>query len=139
MDEHTVLDTFLSALTARDFTRLAACLAPSAQARLFLPRGPEVRSGRDEITRRFEGWFAPAIAFEVLDSSCEPIANRHRLTWRFRVSRDGGPFEVIEQLAFVDATPGGIAGIDMLCSGFLPVEPEPASTARPAAMAEKRT
>ncbi len=127
MAEHTAPDAFLSALTSRDFERFAACLTPSAQARFFLPRGPEVRSGRDEIAQRFEGWFAPVMAFEVLDSSCEPIGNRHRLTWRFLVSRDGKPPEVIEQLAFVDATAEGITGIDMLCSGFLRVEEQTTS------------
>jgi TusA-related sulfurtransferase len=129
MTEHTTAapDAFLSALTARDFVRFAASLAPSAQARFSLPRGPEVRTGRDEIARRFEGWFAPISKFEVLDTSCEPIGARHRLTWRFRVTRDGQPRELIEQLAFVDATVEGIAGIDMLCSGFVPVDKPGAS------------
>ena len=124
MAEQSVPDALLSALTSRDFERFAACLAPSAQARLFLPRGPEMQSGRDAVARRFEGWFAPAAAFEVLDSSCEPIGDRHRITWRFRVSRDGKAVEVIEQLAFVDVTAEGITRIDMLCSGFLPVTPQ---------------
>ena len=122
MTAHTAPDAFLSALTSRDFARFASSLAPSAQARFLLPRGPEIQSGRDDIARRFEDWFAPATAFEVLDSTCEPIGSRYRLTWRFRVSRDGRATEVIEQLAFVDPTEDGIAGIDLICSGFLPVE-----------------
>ncbi|HEY6468589.1 MAG TPA: nuclear transport factor 2 family protein [Candidatus Dormibacteraeota bacterium] len=128
MSEHTASapDTFLSALTSRDFERFATSLAPAAQARFFLPRGPEIRTGREEIARRFEGWFAPASSFEVLDTSCEPVGARHRLTWRFGVMRDGQSRELIEQLAFVDVTEEGIAGIDMLCSGFIPAgEPAP--------------
>ncbi len=53
-------DAFLSALSTRDFGRFAECLAPGVQVRMLLPRGPEVRSGREEIARRFEGWFSPA-------------------------------------------------------------------------------
>jgi hypothetical protein len=112
-------DAFLAAITSRDFGRLAECLSPKAQARLFLPRGPEVRSGREDIARRFEGWFAPATDFEVLDSHRAKVGPRNRLNWRFRLIRDGQTREVIEQVAFVNAGPEGISEIDLLCSGFL--------------------
>jgi hypothetical protein len=116
-------DVFLSALLSRDFERFAQCLAPSAQARLLLPRGPEVRSGRDEIARRFEGWFVNASDFEVLESRREQIGPRSRLNWRFRLTRDGQAREVIEQVAFVDVGPDGVSEIDLLCSGFLSEQP----------------
>jgi hypothetical protein len=122
MIDQTTPDLFLAALSLRDFERFADCLAPSAQARMLLPRGPEIRSGRDEIARRFEGWFSRASEFVVLDSSREHIGPRNRLNWRFQMSRDGHAPEVIEQVAFVDVGPDGIAEIDLLCSGFLPVE-----------------
>ena len=122
MIEHTTPDLFLAALSLRDFERFADCLAPAAQARLLLPRGPESRSGREDIAQRFEGWFARASEFQVLDSTHEHIGHRERLTWRFRMSRDGQPLEVIEQVAFVDVGPEGITDIDLLCSGFLPEE-----------------
>jgi hypothetical protein len=38
------------------------------------------------------------------------------------MSRDGHTLEVIEQVAFIDVGPDGIAEIDLLCSGFLPAE-----------------
>jgi hypothetical protein len=112
-------DAFLSALSARDFGRFAECLAPEVQARMLLPRGPEVRSGREEVARRFEGWFSPASDFEVLDSHRERVGRRHRLSWRFRLNRDGQSREVIEQVAFVNAGPDGVHVIDLLCSGFM--------------------
>jgi hypothetical protein len=122
MIDHTTPDLFIAALSLRDFERFADCLAPSAQARLLLPRGPEVLSGREDIARRFEGWFAHASEFEVMDSSRQQIGPRNRLTWRLRMSRNGQTPEVIEQVAFVDVAPDGIARIDLLCSGFLPEE-----------------
>ena len=119
MNDQSAADAFLSAISSRDFGRLAACLAPSAQARMLLPRGPEVRSGRDEIAQRLEGWFAPATEFEVLDTGAAPVGSRIRLNWRFRLSRDGETREVIEQVAFVGVGPEGISEIALLCSGFL--------------------
>jgi hypothetical protein len=112
-------DAFLSALSLRDFGRFADCLAPDARARMLLPRGPEVRSGREEIANRFEGWFSLASDFEVLDLHRAKLGLRHRLSWRFRLSRDGHSREVIEQVAFVNVGPDGIDEIDLLCSGFL--------------------
>jgi len=111
-------DAFLSALLTRDFGRFAECLAPAAQARMLLPRGPEVRSGPEEIARRFEGWFARTSDFVVLDSHLVQVGPRNRLSWRFRLSRDGLSHEVIEQVAFVSVGPEGISEIDLLCSGF---------------------
>jgi len=122
-------DAFLSALSARDFGRFADCLAPDAQARMLLPPGPEVRSGREEIARRFEGWFSRASDFEVLDSHRVQVGLRNRLSWRFRMSRGGQPREIIEQVAFVKAGPGGIYEIDLLCSGFMREEEGLASCA----------
>ena len=121
MDE-SAPEAFLSALSARDFGRFADSLAPEAQARMLLPRGPEVRSGREEIARRFEGWFSGASDFEVLDSHRVRVGRRNRLSWRFGLRRDGKPREVIEQVAFVSTGPDGIEEIDLLCSGFLPRE-----------------
>ena len=120
MMTHTVPGHFLSALSSRDFDRFAECLAPTVQARFFLPRGPEVRSGRDEIARRIEGWFASATDFEVIDIGCAQVGPRNRLNWRFRLSRDGHTREIIEQVAVVDVGSEGVTQIDMLCSGFLP-------------------
>jgi hypothetical protein len=113
-------DTFLAALAARDFARFSQALSPTSQARFLLPRGHEVRAGRQEITDRIKGWFAGASEFEVLEAGSEPVGRRHRLNWRFRLSRDGVAREVIEQVAFVDEGSEGISVIDLICSGFLP-------------------
>ncbi len=120
MVEQSAPDALLAALSSRDFAAFARCLAPAAEARLSLPRGPEVQSGRHDIARRFEGWFAGATDFEVLDIGCEPVGPRYRLNWRFRLSRNGASREVIEQVAFADYGPDGITEINLLCSGFLP-------------------
>jgi hypothetical protein len=129
MHNQSAPDVFLSALAARDFGRFAECLAPQAQARLLLPLGPEVRHGREEIARRFEGWFSRASDFQVLDSERAQIGGRNRLSWRFRLSRDGQSREVIEQVAFVSVGLDGISQIDLLCSGFLREEESVASSA----------
>jgi len=128
MNERSIPDAFLTALSMRDFARLATCLTPSAQARMLLPRGPEVRSGRDEIGRRIEGWFAAGSDFDVLETRHEMVGRRHHLSWRFRMRRNNQAPEIVEQVAFVDVAPDGISQIDLLCSGFLR-DGEPAAVA----------
>ena len=119
MNETALPDAFLAALSIRDFDRLAECLAPSAQARLLLPRGPEVQSGRDDIARRFAGWFAAGADFSMLESDNDAVGLRHRLRWRLRMSRNHQAPEIVEQVAFVDVEPDGISRIDLVCSGFM--------------------
>jgi hypothetical protein len=58
-------------------------------------RGPEAQYGREDIARRFEGWFSRATEFEVLETLREPVGHRNRLSWRFRMSRDGQSKEVV--------------------------------------------
>lgn len=128
MIDHTTPDLLLAALSLRDFERFADCLAPSAQARLLLPRGAELLSGRNAITERFDGWFGRAADFVVVDASRDQVGPRTRLTWRLRMSRNGQPPELVEQVAFVDMGLDGIARIDLLCSGFVAEEQAVAPT-----------
>jgi TusA-related sulfurtransferase len=122
MNAQSAPERFLEALTDRDFIRLAGSLAPEVNMRLLLPRGPEQRSGQSEVAARLEGWFATAPRFEVGSTDHAIIGSRHRLSWRFQLVRQGdgsgGPWEVIEQVAFCDEGPEGIERLDLLCSGF---------------------
>ena len=88
-----------------------------------------MRTGREEIARRFEGWFSRATDFEVLETRGVQVGPRERLSWRFRMSREGKPHEIVEQVAFVNVRPDGISQIDLLCSGFVREEDAVASCA----------
>jgi hypothetical protein len=113
--------TFIDKLSARDFDGLTGTLAPDAVARFLLPRGPEEITGAPAIARRLAGWFAAADEFTVVSTADEPIGRRRHLRWTFRLRREAGKVEVIEQAAFADAGPDGIYRLDVVCSGFLAV------------------
>ncbi len=96
-------------------------LAPNVRVRLLLPRRVEEIDDAAAARTRIEGWFGAATEFEVMSSGDEEIGHRHRLHWRFRLTREAGP-EVIEQVAFADAGESGVERIDLVCSGFLAEE-----------------
>ncbi len=110
---------FLEALSARDFERVHRSLAPAARARLLLPRGPDEVVGSHQIAARLGAWFGSASAFEVVGIDHDTIGERHHARWRFRLMRNIGSWELIEQSAFFDLGAEGIERIDLMCSGFI--------------------
>lgn len=109
---------FLELLAKRDFDGMAATLAVDARARFLLPHGVEEHDGRQAIITRIASWFGSASEFELRSSTDDVVGTRQRLSWRFRVAREPGRREDIEQLAFLDLGPDGIERLDLLCSGF---------------------
>jgi TusA-related sulfurtransferase len=116
---------FLKALTSRDFEGLEASLDPDVRFRGLLPGGLRELSGAARITDQFRSWFEKPEAFEVEWSGAEDVADRLRISYRFRLHDESG-WMVIEQQAFCDADDGRIERIDLVCSGFRPVV-EPAT------------
>lgn len=115
---------FLEALTARDFESVEASLDPDIRFRGLLPGGLRELSGAAAVTDQLRSWFEEADAFEVEEIVAEDIADRLRISYRFRLHDEDG-WAVIEQQAFCDVDDGRIERIDLVCSGFRPVaEPE---------------
>lgn len=113
--------TFLEALAARDYERMAATFAEDVRFRALLPPGPMQWHGATQVADAFRSWFGDAADFEVLDATVGEVGRRLHLSWRIRVRP--APFgigegpHVIEQHGYADAT-DSIEALDLLCSGF---------------------
>jgi TusA-related sulfurtransferase len=129
MPERNAPRKFLQGLATRDFEGMAASFTANAKARMLLPHGLEEHAGRESIVRRFEAWFRSASGFDLLSSNDEAVGDRHRVSFRLNLVRDGRTRELIEQVAFIDVGPLGIERMDLVCSGFLA---EPGAGACPA-------
>jgi hypothetical protein len=112
---------FLAALTSRDFVRVQASLDPEIRFRGLLPGGLRELSGAAAVTDQLRSWFGEPDVFEVEGSGAEDMVDRLRISYRFRLHDEQG-WTVIEQVAFCDADDGRIEQIDLVCSGFRPVE-----------------
>lgn len=117
-----VAGSFLEALAAKDFHRLAAALDADASLSALLPRGYCEWHGAAEIGAVFEKWFGDVDEFEVADAAVGQVGTRLQLRWRVRVRggpRFGDDAMVVEQHVYADtAQTGRIRSMSLLCSGF---------------------
>lgn len=115
--------TFLEGLAVQDYARLGAALAPDVRLRALLPGGPREWTGAATVAHRFARWFGDTERHELQDSGIDQVLGRIHLRWRLRLqaARLGAGWFVVEQLAYADAGEDGrIAGLDLLCTGYLP-------------------
>jgi ketosteroid isomerase-like protein len=113
---------FVAALGERDFARLAEVLAPDVRMRALVPPGPLEASGADEAAARFSAWFGNAEELDVLRAGSEDMGDRVHVSYRFRVKRPGESGTVIEQHLFCAIDDGRISALDLVCSGFRPID-----------------
>jgi hypothetical protein len=117
----SIAGLFLECLTARDYERLAATLAPSVRFRALQQAGPSEWHGRAEAAHVFHSWFGEADRFEIVDATVGAIAGRLQMTWRIRLRPApldlGAGWHLIEQHAFSDVAET-IETLDLVCSGF---------------------
>jgi len=117
----SIAGLFLECLTARDYERLAATLAPGVRFRALQQDGPSEWHGRAEAADVFYSWFGEDNRFEVVDATVGELAGRLQMTWRIRLRP--APFDIgdgwhlIEQHAFADIAET-IETLDLVCSGF---------------------
>ncbi|MDZ7675574.1 MAG: nuclear transport factor 2 family protein [Acidimicrobiales bacterium] len=119
----SVAHRFLGTLATRDFAGLARCLHPDVRMQAVLPIGHAERHGADVVAESFRDWFGDAHAVELVGSTVDEVGPRLKLWWRLRVrfSPDEPGWHLVEQHAFADAR-DRIDAIDLVCSGFNPVE-----------------
>jgi hypothetical protein len=113
---------FLECLAVQDHARLGAALAPEVRMRALLPGGLREWTGAAAVADRFARWFGDTEEHVVQDSGIDEVLGRTHLRWRIRLraARLGAGWFVVEQLAYADPAPDGrIAGLDLLCSGYL--------------------
>lgn len=119
----TAARAFLEALAGQDYGRLAEALAPQARLRALLPGGTAEWVGAAAVADRFARWFGDTHPHHLLDGAVGEVSGRIHLRWRLHLQapRLGTGWFVVEQQAYADTDHDGrIAGLDLLCTGYLP-------------------
>ncbi|MDQ2651185.1 MAG: hypothetical protein M3Z03_16725 [Actinomycetota bacterium] len=124
--DHGPAGALLDAICERDMVAVEALLATGATLRAVLPAKIVEAEGRDEVMPWLRKWYDGPVDYQLLDRSMADVAGRARLSWQMRasghpVNGDPQPHQ-IEQTVFCDEDGGTVTRIDLLCSGFRPVD-----------------
>ena len=123
-----VADRLARAIAAREFAEMVSALARDAHFRYLIPPGPGQTEGAAEVAAKFLEWFGDADELRIESILAEPLADRTSLRYRFLLHEKDG-WKAVEQQQYVDVDEDGtISTIDLLCTGFRPIE-EPVATA----------
>jgi hypothetical protein len=112
---------FLSALNALDYQRMADHFQPDAKGKFLIPGAFTEATGGIEVADQFRKWFEGKDAFELVDAKITPLSTKLHLRYGVRFASDGKPSHG-EQHVYVALEDGLIASLDLLCSGFFPVQ-----------------
>ena len=121
--ELALAGSFLDALAAGDYPRMASALAPAARLQALVPRGVRECSGADEICAAFASWFGDADELQMLDIDAGAVGARLHMHWRIRMTaaRLGPGWFVVEQHAYAETDSSrAISDLRLLCSGYCP-------------------
>jgi hypothetical protein len=118
---------FLDALAARDFDAMTTLLADDVWLRALLPRHVAEHHGSKATGGAFRSWFAGAEAFEVVAVGHDTIAGKERIAYRLVLRPNWRPetWHVIEQMAYLSIRSGRVRKIDLVCTGFAPLDEPP--------------
>jgi hypothetical protein len=119
-DGQALADMLVESLAEQDFDRLASTFATDVRMRALIPPGPVELTGAEQAAARFASWFGGANELELIRSGSDEVGDRRHVFYRLRVKRPGDPWKIVEQHLFCALENGGVAAIDLVCSGFRP-------------------
>jgi len=114
-----VANSFLEAFSQRDYDRIAATFTEDGRLRGLVPPGLREADGREAIAERFRIW-NEAEDWELLESETEDLADIVNLRWRVASTDPELGRTVYEQTAYAEIHDGGIAWMNLVCSGERP-------------------
>lgn len=113
------VEGFADAIAAQDLESLAWCLHPEVRFRALTPNHTFGHFGSDSAIATIQGWFDDVSILELVASEIEPIGDRVRLSYRFRLFADG-IWSVMEQQAYCAIDEGVVTDVSLVSSGRRP-------------------
>jgi hypothetical protein len=112
---------FAEAIAAQEFDSLARYFHPKVRFRALTPNSTFGHVGSESAIATVKNWFGDASEIRLVSSEIEPVSNRVRLAYRFRVFEDNA-WNVVEQQAYCTVSDGLVTDISIVCSGFCPID-----------------
>ena len=117
-----VCQSYLEFLGRRDYDGMASCMADDVLFRAMTPGSFRDASGPADTVGVLREWFGDIDVFEMQASAVDSIGDRMRIAYTLRIHDEEG-WAVVEQQSYCDVDERAIHSIDLLCSGFRPIDP----------------
>lgn len=109
------------AVASRDFATLSQWFDDQARLRALLPAETVEVVGNEAVVAQFTDWFATFDTVSLVGSGCDLVGDRLQVGYRLELTR-GGRRWLCAQESFCRISSGRIVAMDLVCSGFRPVE-----------------
>ncbi len=114
-------EAWIGALVEKDFQRLAGICHPEVRSRLMTPKRIDALESASALTQKVEGWFGKCDAMQTEQFRVAQVGGKLAIFYRLRFEKNGEPYTAEQQL-YCSLRDGRIDGLDLLCSGFQPVQ-----------------
>jgi TusA-related sulfurtransferase len=111
-------ESYVEALTARDFKALEQLFQPGVHFQGLVPSGLRNGATASEAVGWLQRWFGDKDTIDILQSGIEMVQDVLSLHYRLRVHDRYSGWQVIEQNAYAVLEDGKIAVMRLVCSGF---------------------
>ena len=120
---NSISERLVAGIASQDEAAIAACFADEAHFRALIPPGLRERTGASETAALIASWFGDSTELDLVDTRADEVGDRIHISYRFSGVEEGEPY-IVEQHLFCTVHEGKIERADLLCSGFLPRQPQ---------------
>ena len=114
-------EDWILAISEGALDRLDAFTQPNLTGTLLLPKRMATLTSLEDLLANYHDWFDEATNFQVEASRVAMVGRKLGIFYRFRLQKPAGWY-TIEQQLYCILRDGLVEKLNLLCSGFQPVE-----------------
>lgn len=114
-------EKWIRALLEKDFQRLGEICSPDVHSRLMTPKQVYALDNSSDLRKQVENWFHECTSIQLEQSRIEMVGRKLAISYRFHLVKDEMP-HIVEQQLYCSLNDGLIGNVNLLCSGFQPVQ-----------------
>ena len=114
-------DAWIRGLQDRDFDRLARYCQPDLHSQILTPKRNDTLNQVGDLIARYRQWFGKYDPIYCEQTRVGQVGRKLAIFYRFHL-QDQGNWYAIEQQLYLTVKDGLVDSLQLLCSGFQPVE-----------------
>jgi TusA-related sulfurtransferase len=114
-------EEWIQVLMEKDFNRLAEICQPTVLSRLMTPKRFDSFENVSDLIQKVDTWFHECSSFQKEQTHITKVGEKLAISYRLSFDKNGQPYEAEQQL-YCTLRDGLIDQVNLLCSGFQPVQ-----------------